>query len=426
MADLNDVQNYARKFQNQLAKVDEAPIDDRDREAIHDWVRHLDASGDRNQGTITSLLNRIRLSAERSDTPLVDMDRSDVDALLFDLKHDYDLGEGTRRNYRKALKQFHDWRGEDWVEDFTIGASPDRSVDPNDLLTDDEIQALLDAAGKPRDQALIAMLADTGLRIGALASLRIRDLDLAGQTTLISINEAANVKDASGTVPLTWSEGHLTGYLHVHPRRDVEDAPVFHKDAGYYDGGDDGALAYQYLARRVKEVADQAGVPREKANLHNFRHTAISNWIRDGLSEQAIKHRASWEIDSDMLETYAAVRDEEFNDQILDHYDLATSEDGEASRPELEACPRCSTALMGTERFCPSCAAPLSAGAADAVEGVEDRAFESMAAADTGDAELVAEFRERFQSDPGFRERVLGDHDDTTASSSSSSSSSES
>lgn len=418
MADVNDVQNYRRKFENQLAKVDDAAIDERDREAIHNWVRHLDADGERNRGTIVNLLNRIRLSAERSDVPLVEMDRQDVDSLLFDLKHDHGLAEGTRRNYRKALKQFHRWDGADWVEDFVIGVSPDREVDPNDLLTDDEIQALLDAASKPRDKALIALLADTGLRIGAIASLRIRDLDLSGRTTLVSINEEANVKDASGTVPLTWSEAQLTNYLDVHPRRDDEDAPVFHKDAGYWDGEDDGALAYQYLAHRVKEVADDAGVDREKCNLHNFRHTAISNWIREGLSEQAIKHRASWEVDSDMIRVYNSVRDEELNDHILDHYDIEREDGGEPSTPDLEQCPRCNTALRGSERFCPSCSAPLSASAADEVEAVEDETFESARNADRSTEDVVAEFRERFRSDPAFREAIVGeDHADSSSSS---------
>jgi hypothetical protein len=52
------------------------------------------------------------LSAERSDTPLVEMDRSDVDALLFEYKHDYEMAEGTLRNYRKALKKFGTRAGE--------------------------------------------------------------------------------------------------------------------------------------------------------------------------------------------------------------------------------------------------------------------------------------------------------------------------
>jgi len=416
MADLTDIQRYSEKFDNQREKLREADIDERDREHIRKWVAHLDADGDRGTGTIVSLLNRIRLSAERAAVPLVEMDRADVDQLLSALKREHGLSEGTRRNYRKALKQFHRWRGEAWAEDITIGVSPDREVDPNDLLSDEEVQALLDAAENPRDKALIALLADTGLRIGALASLRLRDIDASGRTTLVSINEDANVKDASGTVPLTWSESHLSAYLNVHPRRDEPDAPVLHTSAGYYDGDDDGALSYQYLARRVKDVADRAGVDREKCNLHNFRHTAISNWIREGLSEQAIKHRASWTVDSDMLGVYSAVRDEELNDQILDHYDIAGVDDA-TSTPDIEECPRCNSALRGSEVFCPTCSAPLSASAAAKVEEVEDRTFDSVTSADGAKVDDFADFRQRFNEDPDFRDQVVNGHDDDPSSS---------
>lgn len=57
---------------------------------------------------------------------------------------------------------------------------------------------------------------------------------------MITINEDANVKGASGTVPVTWGEGPLTSYLDVHPRRDVADAALIHKSRGWYEGEDDG------------------------------------------------------------------------------------------------------------------------------------------------------------------------------------------
>ena len=74
MADTDDVQGYGPKFENQLERLREADIDERDRKAILQLVRRWDASASINQGTIVSYLNRLRLSAERSDVPLVEMD----------------------------------------------------------------------------------------------------------------------------------------------------------------------------------------------------------------------------------------------------------------------------------------------------------------------------------------------------------------
>lgn len=365
--DTDDIQGYGRKFENQLEKLEAADIGP-DKAAIKQYVHARE--GKINRGTMVNYINRLRLSAERADKPLVEMSKADVDEFVFDLRHEHGLAEGTVRNYRKALKLFFDERGEDWADDITIGVSPSRSVDPDRLLEDEEVNDLLDAAGSARDKCLVALLADTGLRIGAIASLRIRDVDLSGQNAMITINEEANVKDAHGTMPLTWSEGYVTSYLNVHPRRNVENAALLHQNGGYYDGDDDGALDYQYLSRRIKDLAGEAGIDRDRVNTHNFRKTAISRWIREGLSEQAIKHRACWTVDSDMLEVYSGVRDEEFNDQILSHYDL--DHEANSERPDLEQCPRCQTALQPNHDFCPGCSAPLTAGANEAEENVTD------------------------------------------------------
>lgn len=417
MVRTDDVQNYGAKFENQLEKLEEADIDERDREAIHEFIRAVDARGDVNQGTMVSNLNRLRLSAERGHMPLVEMDKSDVDQLIFDLRHEHDLSDGTLRNYRKALRKFFKEREVDFGEDIKIGPAETQSVDPDELLTDEEIDDLLDACANPRDKAFVALLADTGLRIGAVASLRIGDIDLSGQAGMISINENAHVKGASGTVPMTWSEGYVAGYLNVHPRRDVDDAALIHVQESYYDPDDDGdgAMTYQYLSGRIKSIADKAGVARDRVNSHNFRKTAISRWIREGMSEQAIKHRACWDVDTDQIDTYSGVRDEELNDLVLDHYDIETP-DSTVSAPSLDRCPRCQTALKDDHRFCPGCASPLSQSAADSTDAVEDELFESVAGASTGDLEALIELRDRFESDAEFRESLAAAADHPSSS----------
>lgn len=403
MADTDDVQDYASKFENQLAKVRESDIDERDREAILGLVRQWDSESSINQGTIISYMNRLRLSSERADTPLVEMNKADVDSFVFDLKHEHELGEGTLRNYRKSLRKFFSERDEDWSDDIKVGASPDRNVDPNDLLTDEEIRDLLDATTNPRDKALLALLADTGLRIGAICSLRIRDIDLSDDVATVSINENGNVKGASGKIPLTWSEGYVGSWLNTHPRRDDPDAALIHK-VEHVSENEDGALTYQYAARRIKFIAEEADVDRSRVNTHNFRKTAISRWIREGLSEQAIKHRACWDVDTDMIETYSGVRDEELNDQILNHYGIETDENEQTV--VLDQCPRCQTTLAPDDDFCSGCGAALSDlaaykkdtvtdGLSEDLVDITDRdkrriASETLAEAD-GDPELVRE-----------------------------------
>lgn len=62
-------------------------IDDRDRKAIKDLIRYQDTQRGLVDSTNVNNCSDLRLSAERADTPLVDMDREDVDALLLEYKH---------------------------------------------------------------------------------------------------------------------------------------------------------------------------------------------------------------------------------------------------------------------------------------------------------------------------------------------------
>ncbi len=405
MADVTDVQEYEQKYQNQLAKLEAAEIDEDDKDAVRSFIRHLDMQTNLSKGTLVSRLNHLRLCAEEGEKPLTSMKEDDIDDLLFIVKHERNLAPSTLRNYRKSLRKFFLYRGEDWAEDIKIGASPNRKVDPNDLLTRDEIDSILEAAKLPRDKAAVALLADTGIRIGALASLRIKDFDSSEPYATISINEEANVKGASGSVPVTWSRGYVANWLDIHPRRDDPDAPIVHKLGNYYDGSDDGALTYQYLSRRIREIGREAGIDEDRLNTHNFRKSAISRWIREGLTDQVIKHRAFWKKDSSQFEVYSGVTDEELNGQIAAHYDMVDKTPSE--RPSLAQCPQCRTPLRDEARFCPGCGTPLTQGAAQTLEETEDDIVDSIYQGDQAAAAKILEFRELLKSNTEVRKLLL-------------------
>jgi len=421
MVSVDDVQGYREKFDNQSELLENSDdITDADREAIQRWVTHLRANDPdvESLGTVVGHLNRIRLAAERSARPLTKMERlNDVSSLKLHLEDEHGLSDGTIRNYMKAVRKFFEWREADWFDEITIGASIDRKHDPDEEIDSEELGAMLDACGQfdsaARDKALIALLRDTGLRIGAVLSLQLKHVDVEGERATITINTDANVKDADGAKPLTWSRGYLANWLDVHPRPDDPERAVIHKTRQITDDGD-GALRQQYAGQRISLIAEEAGLDPDRIHAHLFRGTAISEWIRNGFSDQKIKHRVDWDEDTREMSTYSRVTDEEMNDAIFEDYDLA-NDDGEDSSPDLEQCPQCRTPLRGAERFCPGCAQPLESALADEVDKVDDETFESATNSETPtDQDLLEEWRRRFKHDPDFRARVVGDHEESS------------
>jgi len=411
MVSVSDIHNFDDQFKQQLQRVDKADIDDRDREAIKEFVRYQDTQRGLAASTNVKNCSNLRLSAERAEKPLLQMERSDVDALLFDFKHEREMAEGTLRNYRKSLKKFFRYHGREWAEDVEIGAVPDREVDADKILAEDEINALREAADHPRNKALLEMLLDTGLRISAVGTLRVGDVELNGRAGTVTLNqEAVGRKGASGKRPLTWSKPYVANWLDVHPRNNEPGAPLFHrltKPNGGWEEDEDGALHYYQLQKVLKQIAEDADVSRNKVNPHNFRKTAISQWIRQGFSEQEIKHRACWVKDSRQFDTYSQVTDEEMNAQILDKYGLA-EEETERNKPDIDDCPQCQTTLRGDPRFCPGCGLALSQKAAHDLDRVEDDIFADVAdATDEDEVAMLTDLRELVEEHPDAIHEVL-------------------
>lgn len=412
MANTDDVQGYRRKYENQMDLLEEADIDDTDREQIRKFVVHCrtnDSDID-SLGTVVGHLNRLRLSSGRSHMPLTEVeDIEDVNALKLHLQDVHGLSDGTIRNYMKAARKFFLWRDEAWAEDISVGSPPDRKHDPDEEIDPDELSDLLDAAPNPRDRALIALLADTGLRIGAILSFQVKHVNFETKRGTLTINDEANVKGADGPKPVTWSRAHISNWLDAHPRPDVGEAALIHMLPGQWTGDDDGALTQQYAGGRVKDIAASAGLDRDRVHAHLFRATAVSTWIRDdSLTDQKIKHRADWTEDSRQLGTYSRVTDEEMNDVIFEDYDIGDPDNGAETGHQIDNCYICDLPLRGMEDFCPSCAAPVSSTATEGMDDFEQRVRDFMVSEDDADGrELAAKSADLAEEDPDFAAALI-------------------
>src|SRR3712207_6445606 len=120
--------------------------------------------------------------------------REPLEALLAELADR--VSPATVAKHYRSLQQLFRWL----VEDGEIGHSPMERMRPPavpeqrvDILTDDELRALLDAARgntfeNRRDTAMLRMLIDTGMRAGELAGLNVDDLD-AEQSVAVVMGE---------------------------------------------------------------------------------------------------------------------------------------------------------------------------------------------------------------------------------------------
>lgn len=421
---VDDTNNTQSKLDSQWRLLEEADIDEDDREAIHDFVR-IERQGNQNMAanTLYQDLSRLRVASERAEVPLVKMDRTDYRDLMRMLTKPKDRGGygldptgSGMKGYKRALKLFFEWLDDEpdlgefgFYEGIDIPSQSISRVDEDKLLDSDDIEALKQHTRNNRDPALIEFLVDTGARASMALQLRIQDIhDLDTDRPYFTPNpNGTGHKGAPDRrYPILRSRADLRSWInnqHPDPR---DQAPLWPLMRGYDpENPEECAISTDGLRSTLKTCADRAGIDKP-VNPHNFRHTAITRLSREGLQPQQIQHIAGWSDDR-MLEAYDHTTDRQRNEQIRLQTGFIEETDDGTGPSEPKTCGNCRETLKPTAKFCPRCGAPVGRDTEVAIEEQDERIIESAALADKDLAEAVLEFRRLLDESPELRRELL-------------------
>jgi len=366
---VDDIHAYDTGFIRAMERLESANTSEVNKKLIKDFIMNCRRDG-LAKSTITNYLNLLtRMTARLQEcgyfNNLDEMVQADFDNLLFYLEDVRGISKGEVRNYKKAIKKLYRWRYEDdipkWVTTLKL-ENIESTVQPSDLLTQDEVDRILAACRHPRNKAFIAVMLDSGMRVGALGSTRIKNVEFNQYGAIIYISKTSRSKKTTAPkgIPITWSTGYLNQWLSVHPMQNDPEAPLWTTINEPYQ-----ALSYKTIRITIQNIARDAGI-KKRVNPHSFRHKAITSWILDGLNEQEVKHRAGWSKGSmQMLKIYANFTDDEINNKIFERYGLKTEDKRQVT---LEKCPRCNNVLKPSDRFCSQCSLVLDQSMAEEIK----------------------------------------------------------
>lgn len=228
-----------------------------------------------------------------------ELTRSAVHAFLTDL---IDAGQegNTARSRDLALKRFAAWM----VSEGEIEENPLKGLKPPkadakvvNALTDEQLRALIKAcAGKSlqhrRDEAIVRLMAETGLRAGEVLALAVADVNL--QDGLLTVRRGNGSK---GRVAPFGSQTAAALDRYMRSRRSHRLADT----GALWVGGGGKSFGYYGLSLTLKGRAERAGITG--FHLHLLRHTAATRWLRAGGSEGGLMAVAGWSTRS-MIERY--------------------------------------------------------------------------------------------------------------------------
>lgn len=267
-------------------------------ELLQSWLRDL-AAERKSPATVELYERGVRAFLAWADDLV--LDRATVNAFTADV-----LAQGrepaTARAYQLAVRLFAAWlfKEGELPTDPLVGLKPPKlhqKLTP--VLSDEQLRALIAACqGKGfrdrRDEAMVRLMAETGLRAGECAALTVADVDLdAGMATIRRGKGGKGRRVAFG--PQTARA--IDRYLRL--RRGHKLA-----DTGRLWLADNGrSFGYDGLRKTLVWRAELAGI--KGFHPHVLRHTAAHRWLAAGGSEGGLMATAGW-ANRAMLDRYAA------------------------------------------------------------------------------------------------------------------------
>jgi site-specific recombinase XerD len=266
------------------------------------FLRHLRAEG-RSQATLRLYGQAVRffsqwLESEGRTATLDELNRPAIREWLAVLSETHE--PSTVKVRYRGLYRFCVWLvDEDELPSNPMAkmSAPTLKVKPVPIISDDDLTALLKAcAGKEfndrRDEALIRLLLDCGVRVSEACGLRLDQLDLDHGMAVVK-GKGAKVRPVYfGARTARALDRYVRARSH-HRWSHLEALFLTQRGALSPDGARD----------RLNVRAQMAGI--DHIWPHQFRHTYAHDFLMAGGQERDLKRLAGWSSDV-MLERYGA------------------------------------------------------------------------------------------------------------------------
>ena len=184
---------------------------------------------------------------------------------------------------------------------------------PEELLTSDEIQDLVNAANNARDRALIAALYESNTRIGEFGSLRIKHIVFEIIRETLTAVLIVNGKTGMRRIRIVQSAPYLQEWIKQHPHGDDPEAWVWNNLNTLSSSR---PVRYGAFYTMLKVCAEGAGI-KKNVHPHLLRHSR-STYLANHLTESQLCYYSGWVMGSNMAATYVHLSGKDIDNSILE------------------------------------------------------------------------------------------------------------
>lgn len=372
-----DAQNiYLRRTNPMILeerKLNASPITARDKDIIREHQVYL-ASKKSGPARIAKVSWQLRVicSTLHNDLGILkdidSLNRDDIIKLVATINFKESYSEATKADYRRIIKSFFKYfrkrdqrlkvddkniREEanefyDYVENELKKAEKVKQINPSDVLTEEDIQQLLESTDNILHRAVIAVLYDTGTRIGEFLGIKLKDIEFKNNHAIISVDG----KTGRRTIPILKSVPHLSRWIEEHPLKNDSNAYLWTSKSNRYKNR---SLNYAGIKKIINNAFNRTNINKPR-NCHWFRHSKASSLEIDGYNDEIKRKYMGWKPGSKMTEVYVHIGGGHVDTAFMEKNGLIETR---IDKPKIIFC-GCGQINEPKSRYCIRCGKPLS------------------------------------------------------------------
>jgi len=265
--------------------------------------------------------------------------------------------QNTRRDFMLVLKRFYRWlianglssvpRAK--IDEIKAPSSDRMTKTAQQMFSEDEIRALIEACENSRDRAIIATMYEGGFRCEEIGQLTWGQVKFDEYGTIINVNEKTG---RPRYVRLLAATQYLIQWKNDYPFSATAESLVFLSFQKL-------PLQYPAVAMQMKKIAKRAGITK-RITPHLLRHSRITAMIRQGYHESTVKKTMWGNINTTMFPTYLHLTDDDIDNEILERQGIRKPAERRSVSMDARQCTNCNTINAPTSQFCSVCGQPLS------------------------------------------------------------------
>jgi integrase/recombinase XerD len=360
-----DIHGFDRQYVTMEKRVREAPISDRNRELIFGYRDACILHQTCEKVRLMKIMGELLFEAHQLSKDFDQLTRQDIEhyvASLLQRQPPYTWETLTTKKI--ILKQFMTWvYHPEGFPDFSepvpqiswlkthSARKEERKLERGDLLTPQDIEKLLNICHNPRDQALIAILWETGGRISEIGNLQLKHVTKAQHGYTLDVNG----KTGRRTPLILTAAPYLGAWLALHPQKENPEAPLW---PIYQYKAVSKQICYSTIRNLLQRHFKHAGI-QKPYNPHIFRHSRATYTLANGIfTEQQAKSYYGWTPDSEMLSTYSHLVSQDANDALLKANGMTVAQQRQDELKPVE-CHICNQLNAPKAEYCTKCGAVL-------------------------------------------------------------------